>query len=135
RKPLKSGSRAIVPGDVKESELVLRIFATDSERMPPAKSQKQLKAAEKQLLKRWVEEGGEYESHWAFVTPRRPTVPATRAPDWAKNPIDHFVLAGLEGQGLKPSAGADRYALARRVALDLTGLPPTLDAVDRFLND
>jgi mono/diheme cytochrome c family protein len=135
RKTLKSGARAIVPGDAKNSELVARIFATDSERMPPKNSHKKLKEAEKQLLKRWIEEGAEYQPHWAFIAPQRPAVPVTETKGWARNAIDHFILARLEKEGLKPAPDADRYALARRAALDLTGLPPTLDAVDRFVND
>jgi mono/diheme cytochrome c family protein len=134
-KELKSGSRAIVPGDAKGSELVVRIFTSDSDRMPPAKSQHQLSQREKELLKRWVQEGAEYQPHWAFVAPKRPPLPSTRKVGWANNAIDHFVLAGLEAEGLSPSPEADRFALARRVALDLTGLPPTLDEADRFVRD
>jgi mono/diheme cytochrome c family protein len=135
RKALKSGARAIVPGDVKNSELVARVFATDTEMMPPKNSHKKLKAAEKQLLKRWVEEGAEYQPHWAFMPPQRPPLPSTKTTGWARNPIDHFILARLEKEGLRPSPEADRYALARRAALDLTGLPPTLAMVERFVND
>jgi hypothetical protein len=132
---LKSGSRAVVPGDPDNSELVARIFATDSERMPPAKSHKQLKESEKQLLKRWIAEGAEYQRHWAFVAPKRPKLPVPKTKGWARNPIDRFILARLEAAGLKPSPEADRYTLARRVSIDLTGLPPTPEAADRFVND
>ncbi len=132
---LRSGSRAVVPGDAKASELVARIYATDdSERMPPAKH-KALKDAEKQLLKRWIETGAEYERHWAFVPPKRPSLPAVKDTTWSRTPIDRFILARLESLGLKPAPEADRYTLARRVALDLTGLPPALEAVDRFVQD
>ncbi len=135
-KPLRSGAIAIVPGDSTKSELVARIFAKeDGERMPPLKSQKTLKESEKALLKLWIEEGAEYQEHWAFVAPKRPDLPKTRLQGWAKQPLDQFVLARLEKHGLKPSSEADRYTLARRVSLDLTGLPPTLDMVDRFVND
>jgi mono/diheme cytochrome c family protein len=135
-KKLKSGARAVVPGDVKSSELIARIFATDpDERMPPAKTQKSLKDTEKALLKRWIEEGAVYQKHWAFVAPKRPGLPAVRNEAWVKNSIDRFVLARLEKEGLKPAPAADRHTLARRVTLDLTGLPPTIDAVDRFVND
>jgi hypothetical protein len=132
---LKSGSRAIVPGKPDESELVARIFATDSERMPPAKSHKLLKETEKQLLKRWIAEGAAYQRHWAFVAPTRPAVPLPHKAGWARNPVDCFVLAHLEIEGLEPAPEADRYTLARRVSLDLTGLPPTLEAVDRYIHD
>jgi hypothetical protein len=132
---LKSGSRAIVPGDSKKSELVARIYATDSERMPPKGSHKKLKASEKALLKRWIEEGAEYQPHWAFIPPKRPALPVTKTKGWARNGIDHFVLARLEKEGLKPAPEADRYALARRVSLDLTGLPPSIAAVEAFIAD
>jgi mono/diheme cytochrome c family protein len=134
-KVLRSGSRAVVPGDIKKSQLIVRIFATGKERMPPAKSHKALKDAEKKLLRRWIEEGAEQERHWAFVAPKRPPFPATKNKTWARYGVDHFVLARLEAEGLSPSPEADRYTLARRVALDLTGLPPTLEAVDRFVHD
>jgi Protein of unknown function (DUF1553)/Protein of unknown function (DUF1549)/Planctomycete cytochrome C len=132
---LKSGSRAIVPRKPEESELVARISATDSERMPPPKSHKELKEPEKHLLKRWIAEGAAYQRHWAFVAPTRPPVPMPRKQGWARNPIDCFTLARLEAGGLEPSPQADRYTLARRVSIDLTGLPPTIEAVDRFVND
>jgi hypothetical protein len=135
-KKLKSGSRAVVPGDSKNSELIARIFSEDpEERMPPVKTQKTLKDSEKALLKRWIQEGAEYQKHWAFVAPKRPTLPAVKTAAWARNPIDLFILARLEKEGLKPAPEADRYTLARRVTLDLTGLPPTVEAVDRFVND
>src|SRR2546422_344865 len=95
-KPLKSGSIAIVPGKPKESELIARISSKGSERMPPAKSHKPLKDSEKELLRRWIEEGAEYQRHWAFVPPARPDVPTTKIQGWARNGIDHFVLARLE---------------------------------------
>jgi hypothetical protein len=134
-KELRSGSRAIVPGDLKKSQLVVRIFASGRQRMPPANSHKTLKDAEKKLLARWIKEGGVYERHWAFVAPKRPALPTTKNKTWARNAVDHFVLARLEADGLQPAPEADRYTLARRVAIDLTGLPPTLEAVDQFVND
>jgi hypothetical protein len=135
-KELKSGSHAIVPGDSKNSELIARIFSTDaSERMPPAKTHKELKESQKQLLKRWIDQGADYQPHWAFVAPKRSSLPAVKTPNWPRNPIDYFILARLEAEGLKPAPEADRYTLARRVCLDLTGLPPTLAEVDRFVND
>jgi hypothetical protein len=134
--PRDDGSRAIVPGNAKASLLIARIFAEEeSERMPPVSSTKHLKDADKQLLQRWIEEGAEYQRHWAFVLPKRPDLPATRTKGWARNAIDQFVLARLEAEGLQPSPEADRYNLARRVSIDLTGLPPTIEAVDRFVND
>jgi hypothetical protein len=133
---LKSGSIAVVPGDPKKSELIARIYSEDdSERMPPPKSHKGLKDAEKELLKRWIGEGAEYQRHWAFVAPARPALPVVKNKSWLRNPIDYFVLARLEAEGLEPAPEADRYTLARRLAIDLTGLPPTLAMVERFIGD
>src|ERR1700677_3829755 len=133
---LRSGAAAIVPGDLKDSELVARIDAHEkSERMPPVKTQKTLSDREKELLKRWIAEGAVYQKHWAFEVPKLPAVPSPKQANWARNPIDRFVLARLEAEGFTPAPEADRYTLARRVALDLTGLPPTLEAVDRFVAD
>ncbi len=135
-KTLKSGNRAVVPGKVKESELLARVHSTeDSERMPPASTKKSLTVTEKQLLKRWIEEGAEYQRHWAFVKPIRFSVPAVKSKEWNRGPIDAFLLDRLQKEGLKPSAEADRFTLARRLAIDLTGLPPTIEMVDRFSND
>jgi hypothetical protein len=132
---LKDGGRAIVPGKPQESELVARIFSTESDRMPPAKSHKTLKDAEKLLLKRWIAEGAVYQKHWAFSPPERPALPAVKNANWPRNAVDYFILNKLESEGLRPAPEADRYTLARRLAIDLTGLPPTLEAVDRFIND
>jgi hypothetical protein len=135
-KTLKSGSQAIVPGKVKESELIARIFSdVESERMPPKSTKMGLKDSEKELLKRWIEEGAVYQQHWAFAAPKRPTMPPVKNQAWARNMIDRFLLARMEKEGLTPSPEADRYTLARRLALDLTGLPPTIEMVDRFVND
>jgi hypothetical protein len=135
-KKLRSGAKAVVPGDPAGSELIARIFARDdNERMPPVNSQKVMKQAEKDLLKRWIAEGAEYQQHWAFVAPKRPALPKGSWDTRVRQPLDNFVFVRLEKAGLKPSPEADRYTLARRVALDLTGLPPSLAAVDRFIND
>ena len=126
-----SGAAAvIVPGDLEGSELVNRITTDDPEiRMPPAGSGKALKAPEIELLRRWVEQGAEYKKHWAFTAAERPAVPPVRNEAWVRNPIDAFVLHRLEAEGLRPSPPADANALLRRLSLDLTGLPPTLDEV------
>jgi cytochrome c553 len=135
-KKLKSGHYAVVPGKAMESELLARIFSADeSERMPPNSAKTNLKDAEKALLKRWIEEGAEYQRHWAFVVPKRALLPAVKDKAWGRNPIDQFLLARMEAEGLKPTSEADRYALARRLAIDLTGLPPTIEMADRFVND
>jgi hypothetical protein len=130
------GYAAIVPGQPDKSELVRRITSRDpGEAMPPPKSGKKLTAREVELLRRWIAEGAAYERHWAFVPPRRPAVPDVKDAAWCRNEIDRFILARLEREGLKPSPEADREALLRRVALDLTGLPPSLEEIDRFASD
>jgi mono/diheme cytochrome c family protein len=128
--------KAIVPGKPDESEMIRRII-TDDERdvMPPKKSNKKLKPEQKELLKKWIATGAEYQAHWSFLTPTRPAVPQVKDKSWVRNPIDNFVLARLEAAGLKPAPEADRRTLARRLALDLTGLPPDPADVEEFVND
>jgi mono/diheme cytochrome c family protein len=130
-------AKAIVPGKVTESEMIRRIIADagDKELMPPAKSNKKLKPEQIALLKKWVESGAEYQAHWSFLAPTRPKPPEVKDKAWVRNPIDNFVLAKLEAAGLKPAPEADRRALARRLAFDLTGLPPDPADVEAFVND
>ncbi len=126
----------VVPGDPEESELIRRISSDDpDEIMPPPESHLTLRADQIETLKKWVEEGASWQQHWAFVRPESPELPAVRQAAWPKNAIDHFVLARLERESLTPSPEADRERLLRRVSLDLTGLPPTLDEIDAFLSD
>jgi hypothetical protein len=129
-----SGAEAvIVPGDLEGSEFVNRIISDDADvRMPPAASGKLLKPVEVETLRRWIEQGAEYQKHWAFTAPQRPAVPQVSDTAWVRNPIDAFVLARLEVEGLKPSPPADANTLLRRLSLDLTGLPPTLEEVAAF---
>lgn len=127
--------RALVPGKPEASEFIHRIFASDAGMMPPAHTKNPLTAAEKQILKRWVATGAEYRPHWAFVAPKPAPLPAVKLKSWPRNPIDNYVLARLEKEGLKPSPEADRYTLLRRVYLDLIGLPPTPEETDAFIND
>ncbi len=135
-KPAESGKTAVVPGKPDQSELVQRIFSDDPDEQMPAKdSGKQLTAAQKETLRRWIAEGAEYKTHWAFVPPQKAPLPNVKQADWVKNPIDRFVLARLEAEKLKPSAQADRVTLCRRLYLDLVGLPPTPSEVDAFLAD
>jgi hypothetical protein len=129
-------AEAIVPGKPDESSLVDRIFASNAgEIMPPPSSHKKLTTAEKGLLKRWIAEGAEYQPHWSFIAPARPPLPAVKKNAWVRNPIDRFVLAKLEQTGLSPAPAADARTLARRLHLDLTGLPPEPDDVERFAAD
>src|SRR5207244_246069 len=85
--------------------------------------------------KRWIAEGAEYQRHWAFVSPRQPPLPAVKNQAWAKTPLDRFILARLEAEKLEPAPEADRYTLARRLAIDLTGLPPTVEMAEAFVRD
>ncbi|MFM8469154.1 MAG: DUF1549 domain-containing protein, partial [Limisphaerales bacterium] len=136
-KPGKSGALALVPGKPDKSELVKRVATKDPhDLMPPPDSGKQLTTAQKETLRRWVSEGANYSAHWAFAPLVRPVVPAIGNRQSAiTNPIDAFLLARLKQDGLKFSPEADRATLIRRVALDLTGIPPTPAEVDAFLAD
>lgn len=129
-------ANAIVPGKPAQSELMKRVLTGDpAEIMPPPKSHKVLTKEQKDTLAKWIESGAEYQQHWSFLTPERPAVPAVKQKDWARNPIDNFVLAKLEAAGLKPAPEADRRTLARRLAFDLTGLPPDPADVEAFVTD
>ncbi len=131
-----SGYTAIVPGNADESELIRRICSNeDYDRMPPPETGKQLTDEQVALVRRWIDEGADWEEHWAFVAPKKPEPPAIRDPHWPKNEVDHFVQAQLEKRGWQPRPEADRETLIRRVTFDLTGLPPTLAEVDAFLAD
>ncbi|MBC8325040.1 MAG: PSD1 domain-containing protein [Verrucomicrobia subdivision 3 bacterium] len=136
RAELKGGARAIVPGNLSESELIYRVTTDDAnEKMPPAESHRQLTAKQIELLKQWVKEGGKYEKHWAFTPPKAAPLPSLKLKNWARNGIDHFVLARLEAEELKPSPEADKATLLRRVSFDLIGLPPTLAELNAFFAD
>ncbi len=128
------GAEAVITrGDAAESELVARIVSDDPAlRMPPADSGKTLSPEQVEILKTWVAQGAQYQQHWAFVAPERPAVPEVKDPSWVRNPIDAFVLARLEREGLSPSAPARPNALLRRLSLDLVGLPPTLEEIAAF---
>jgi len=133
---LDSGLVAVVPGDPAKSEIVARITSTDPDVvMPPPRLNKPITPAEAEILKRWIAEGAEYRGHWAFERVTRPAVPDVKDAAWPKTPIDHFVLARLEHEGMHPNPEADKVTLARRLALDLTGLPPVPADVDAFLAD
>ena len=135
-KPAKSGLIPISAGVPEKSEMVARITTSDLQKhMPPAQSGKKLKENQIDLLRRWIAEGAPYAMHWAYVKPVRPELPEVSQGDWPHNAIDRFILARLEKEGLKPSPGAERHVLIRRVSLDLTGLPPTPEEVKRFVED
>ncbi|HET6326358.1 MAG TPA: PSD1 and planctomycete cytochrome C domain-containing protein [Planctomycetaceae bacterium] len=132
-----SGKTPIVPGKPESSELIRRVFAHDTDEiMPPPAANKPLTDAERRILREWVAAGGEYKPHWAFVPPQQAAPPATSSqPKRLRGPIDAFIQAQLESNGLKPAPEADRYTLIRRVCLDLVGLPPTPEEADAFAND
>jgi len=128
------GGAVVVPGAADGSPLFHRITAADAaERMP--RGADALSDDEIETIRLWIDQGAEWQTHWAFVPPARPAPPAVADADWARNPIDGFVLARLEGEGLAPSPEADRATLLRRATLDLTGLPPTPGELAAFLND
>ncbi len=130
------GTFAIVPGKPGESEVVWRIESKhDDERMPPADSNLTLSLAERSVLRRWIAEGAEYRPHWSLVAPVREPLPAVKNTRWPRHEIDRFILARLEKESFAPAPEADRATLLRRVSFDLTGLPPTLAALDDFLAD
>jgi mono/diheme cytochrome c family protein len=134
--PRTNGQPVIVRGDPGRSALVRRITSSDPETvMPPPETHKTLGPREIALLERWIKEGAAYEPHWAFIKPERPPLPVVRQAGPVSNPIDRFVLARLEEEGLTPNPEADRHTLIRRVTLDLTGLPPTPAEIDAFVRD
>lgn len=131
---LQSGGRAVVPGSLGRSQVWRRITSEDDdERMPPGDSNLHLSEYERALIGRWIEQGAEWKPHWAFIPPERPELPEVRDEGWVRNPVDRFVLARLEREGLSPSPEADKERLLRRVSFDLTGLPPTLEEINAFL--
>ncbi len=138
----ESALTTITPGKPDESEFIKRVFSHDEDEiMPPPAAKRPLTEAQKKILRDWVASGAEYAPHWAFTAPKLPEVPPIKAPlprglgVAVRNPIDNFVIARLEKDGLTPSPEADKYTLARRVYLDLIGLPPTPAEADAFVQD
>ena len=127
----------IAPGEPEFSPLIDRISRDEDDElaMPPADGHKRLTEEQKKLLTQWIRQGAEYDSHWSLTPPTQPEAPTVQNEAWVRNPIDAFVLAKLEDAGLSPAPEADRRTLARRLSLDLTGLPPTPEQVDAFVND
>lgn len=131
---------AISPGKPDESEFIRRILTDDpAEVMPPPALKKTLTAEQKKILVEWIKSGAEYQKHWSYIAPARPPIPAVKVPashsGWVRNPIDSLVLAKLAEHKLLPNQEADRHVLARRAALDITGLPPKPEMLHAFLND
>jgi len=132
----RGGYQVIVPGKAAESQLYQRVSAGDkAKRMPPPYAERTLNEKQVALIRRWIDEGAKWEMHWAYVPPRRPDLPAVKKTAWPRNPIDNFILARLEGEGLQPSPEVDKATLIRRVTFDLTGLPPTPAEADAFQSD
>lgn len=129
-------SRAVRGGDLAGSEMYHRITSNDPDyHMPPPRSNLSLSAQEKAIIVRWIEQGGEYETHWAFTPPVEPPIPDVEGQDWPIDPIDRFILTRLNRENLDPSAPAAREAWLRRVTFDLIGLPPSIQELDDFLSD
>ncbi len=137
--PLKETKNAfaIVPGDPSASEIIKRISSTDpAYQMPtPASHLGRLSDEEIALISQWIKEGAAYESHWAFIPPVKSALPHIEKNNWVKNEIDHFIVAKLQEQHLSPNDEADKERLFKRLSFDLTGLPPSIEMMDKFLND
>jgi Protein of unknown function (DUF1553)/Protein of unknown function (DUF1549)/Planctomycete cytochrome C len=130
-----NGRAAIIPGNAAASELFKRITSTDPSRAMPALGDR-LSPWQIALIKKWINDGANYEPHWSYLTPQKKSPPSIHHPPSAiRNPIDAFILAELDKEDLSPSAEADRRTLIRRLSFDLTGLPPTPEEVDTFEND
>jgi len=129
-------AHVIVKGKPEESEVVKRIFSSDPQyMMPPPTSNLTLNDEERALIKKWISQGAKFKKHWAFILPEKQSLPKISDASWPKNEIDYFTLAKMDEKGLKHSDEASKERLIRRVAFDLTGLPPTTDQVEKFLGD
>lgn len=130
-------AHALVPGNPALSELFVRVSTEDTaiKMPPPASNLAPLTETELDLIKKWIEQGAKYETHWAFIAPKKAALPAVKNKKWPKNEIDYFVLQQLEKKDLSPNEEADKERLLKRLSFDLTGLPPTPEQTDRFLND
>jgi len=127
---------AIVPGDPNKSEAFRRILSDNpDEMMPPPSSNLVLTPEEKDIIRKWISQGAQYEPHWAFVSPKKSPLPKVKDKDWPTNEIDHFVLDKMRQQGLKPNAAASKVHLLKRLSIDLTGLPPDPRMMERFIAD
>jgi hypothetical protein len=130
------GKFAIIPNDINGSELYHRIVSTDpNELMPPPESNLSLTEEEIGLIKKWIEQGAQYEPHWAFVSPKKAALPKVKDEEWPRNEIDYFTLAKMNKLGLDPNDQAEKHELLKRVSLDLTGLPPSPEMISAFEKD
>jgi hypothetical protein len=127
---------AIVPGNLNKSHVYLRIISEDPEFvMPPPDFHLKLSDLEKATIAKWIEQGAEYKPHWSFIKPKKVDLPEVGNSSNIRQPIDNFILSKLEKEGMEFSEDASKETLIRRVSFDLTGLPPTLQEIDDFLND
>lgn len=131
------GKVPVHPKRLRGSLLIDRVTSHDPEfQMPPPESKlSKLNDKEIAILAKWIEQGAEWKPHWSFIPPKKPEVPEVEQSDWLSNEIDNFVLSRLEKEGLKPSPEAEREILFRRLNLDLTGLPPSVEEIDKFIAD
>lgn len=135
-KELSDGGHVFVAGKLRKSKGFQRLINDDPDlKMPPPKSNLQLSEYEIALIAKWIKQGAEYKPHWAFIPPEKANLPPIENTPWAKNEIDHFILNKMEGQGLTPADRASRHQLIRRLSLDLTGLPPSVEQIEAFVAD
>ncbi len=132
----REGKFPVVKGHPEQSSLYQRLITTEEDDvMPPKKEHKDLKPAQIATVKAWIEQGAPWQPHWSFINPVRPKLPEVKNTAWVRNPVDRFVLSSLEKAGLQPAPEADRHTLARRLSLDITGLPPEPELVQAFADD
>ncbi len=132
----RDGKFPIVPGNSAKSEAYRRLMTTDpDDLMPPPASNKKLTKRQIELIRRWIDQGAEYQPHWAYIPPKRAELPKVKDKSWVRNPIDSFILSELEARNIQPSTEAEKRTLLRRLSLDLIGLPPTSQEIEAFLKD
>lgn len=132
----EDGKKMIDPGNPAGSEIIKRIKTTDPDDvMPPPSVHKEIKPDQLALLEKWIQQGGKYEEHWAFIAPVQPPIPLVKDQKWVKNPIDAFVREKIDAAGLSPNPTENPRRLLRRMSYDLTGLPPQVSELDAFEKD
>ncbi|MFD2791174.1 hypothetical protein KCTC52924_01835 [Arenibacter antarcticus] len=134
--PENPGKYAIVKGKPNKSMLYQHVISDDPKQvMPPSDSQLKLNFHEKKLLKKWIEQGAKFDKHWAYIPPRKAELPKIEETDWVQNEIDYFVLEKLEEHDLSPSKKTANETLIRRMSLDITGLPPNMEQMEKYLSE
>ncbi|WP_158968938.1 DUF1553 domain-containing protein [Paraglaciecola sp. L3A3] len=131
-----NGVPALIPGNAEDSEAFQRMMSDDENViMPPPNSHLTLSSRDKAIIKKWINQGAEYKKHWALITPEKVNLPTLKEPEWANNEIDHFISKKIENKNLKANSQADKESLIRRLSFDLTGLPPSTEQLDEYLNN